>query len=115
MSEAAVIASKGEAEAVAMTKKAEAFKQYNQAAMAGMIVDKLPELVQAAASPLSKIGQMTVLSTGGEGAGTSKITGDVMNVAAQGLTMVKALTGIDLAQALKQDNKPDHEKDGEAN
>ena len=75
-----------------------------------MIVDKLPELVQAAASPLSKIGQMTVLSTGGEGAGTSKITGDVMNVAAQGLTMVKALTGIDLAQALKQDNKPDHKK-----
>jgi flotillin len=88
-----------------MSKKAEAFKQYNDAAMASMIVDKLPELVAAAAAPLSKIGTMTVLSTGGDGTGASKVTGDVLNVAAQSMAMIKGLTGIDIADALKKDRK----------
>lgn len=101
LAEAAVIEAKGQAEANAMTNKAEAYKQYNEAAMASMIVDRLPEMVQAAAGPLSKIGQMTVLSTSGDGTGASKITGDVMNVAAQSLSMIKGLTGIDVAQAIK--------------
>jgi flotillin len=103
LAQASVIAAKGDAEAEAMSKKAEAFKQYNDAAMASMIVEKLPELVQAAAAPLSKIGQMTVLSTSGESVGASKITGDVMNVAAQSLAMVKGLTGIDIGEALRRD------------
>jgi flotillin len=105
MAQASVIAAKGDAEAEAMSKKAEAFKQYNDAAMASMIVDKLPELVQAAASPLTKIGQMTVLSSGGDSVGASKITGDVMNVAAQSLAMVKGLTGIDIGEALRRDRE----------
>lgn len=104
LAEAAIIAAKGQAEAEAMSKKAEAFKLYNDAAMASMIIEKLPDLVNAAASPLSKIGQMTVLSTGGEGGGASRITSDVLSIAAQSLTMVKGLTGIDLAAALKKEN-----------
>lgn len=102
LAEATVTQAKGQAEAEAMTKKAEAFKQYNDAAMASMVVDKLPDLVTAAASPLSKIGQMTVLSTSGDSAGASKVTGDVINIAAQSLAMVKGLTGIDLAEAMKR-------------
>jgi flotillin len=102
LAEATVVAAKGQAEAEAMSKKAEAYKQYNDAAMASMIIDKLPALVEAAAAPLSKIGTMTVLSTGGDTAGASRVTSDVMNVAAQGLTMVKGLTGIDIVQALKR-------------
>jgi flotillin len=103
LAEATIVAAKGQAEAEAMTKKAEAFKLYNDAAMASMIIEKLPALVEAAAAPLSKIGSMTVLSTGSDSsAGASKITNDVLNVAAQSVTMVKGLTGIDLAQALKR-------------
>lgn len=102
IAEAQVIQAKGEAEADAMAKKAEAFKQYNDAAMASMVVDKLPDLVEAAAGPLSKIGSMTVLATGGDSTGPSKITGDVMNVAAQGMTMVKGLTGIDLSNYMRK-------------
>jgi flotillin len=104
MAEANIIAAKGEAEAEAMSKKADAYKLYNDAAMASMIIDRLPDLVNAAASPLSKIGQMTVLTTGGEAGGASKITGDILNVAAQSLTLVKGLTGIDLAANLKREN-----------
>lgn len=102
LSDAAIIAAKGDAEAEAMSKKAEAFKQYNDVAMANMIVEKLPEVVSAAAQPLSRVGQMTVLSTGSDGSGASKITGDVLNVAAQGLTLVKGLTGVDLTERLRE-------------
>jgi flotillin len=85
-----------------MAKKAEAYKQYNEAAVTQMIIDKLPELVQAAASPLAKVGNITLLSTGGDTTGASKISGDVLNVAAQSLTMIKGLTGIDLAESMRR-------------
>lgn len=100
LAQATIIAARGQAEAEAMSKKAEAYKQYNDAAMASMIIEKLPELVQAAASPLSKIGNVTLLSTGGDTSGASKLSNDVINVAAQGLTMVKGLTGIDLVETM---------------
>ena len=101
LSEAQVTAAKGQAEADAMAKKAEAYKQYNDAAIANMIVEKLPELVQAAASPLAKVGNITLLSSGGESIGITKISADVMGVAAQSLTMIKGLTGVDLTESLK--------------
>lgn len=109
MAEAQVIQAKGQAEAEAMLKKAESFKQYNQAAMSQMVIDKLPDLVGAAAAPISKIGQMTVLATGGDGAGASKITSDVISVAAQSLSMIKGLTGFDLTQAVRQDKENGHD------
>ncbi|MCA9804272.1 MAG: flotillin family protein [Cyanobacteria bacterium HKST-UBA02] len=101
LAQATIIAARGQAEAEAMAKKAEAFKQYNDAAMASMVIEKLPELVAAAAQPLSKIGNVTLLSTGGETSGMGKLTTDVLNVAAQGMTMVKGLTGIDLVETMK--------------
>jgi flotillin len=101
LSEAQVIAAKGQAEADAMSKKAEAYKQYNDAAIANMIIDKLPELVAAAASPLSKVGNITLLSTNGD-SGASKISGDVISIAAQSLMMVKSLTGVDLTDTLRR-------------
>ena len=105
LAQATIVAAKGQAEAEAMAKKAEAYKQYNDAAMASMVIEKLPELVQAAAQPLSKIGNVTLLSTGGETSGMGKLTSDVINVAAQGMTMVKGLTGIDLVETMNRSNK----------
>ena len=102
LAEATIVAAKGQAEAEAMSKKAEAYKQYNDAAMASMVIEKLPELVSAAAQPLSKIGNVTLLSTGGETSGMGKLTSDVINVAAQGMTMVKGLTGIDLIETMNR-------------
>lgn len=108
LAEAQVTAAKGQAEAEAMSKKAEAYKQYNDAAVANMIIDKLPDLVAAAASPLSKVGNITLLSTNGEGTGASKISGDVISVAAQSLMMVKSLTGVDLTDTLRKRVGGDH-------
>ncbi|MCB9468915.1 MAG: flotillin family protein [Candidatus Obscuribacterales bacterium] len=109
LTQATIIAARGQAEAEAMAKKAEAYKQYNDAAMASMVIEKLPELVSAAAQPLSKIGNVTLLSTGGETSGMGKLTSDVINVAAQGMTMVKGLTGIDLVETM-QKAKPDNSR-----
>ncbi len=102
LAEADVIAAKGEAEATAMVKKAEAYKLYNEAAIASMIIDRLPEVVAAAASPISRIGNVTVLSTGGDGVGASKMSSEVLNVAAQSMTLIKGLTGFDLSAALQK-------------
>jgi flotillin len=102
LANAAITAAQGQAEADAMSKKAEAFKQYGEAALASMIIERLPSIVGAAATPLSRIGSVTLLSTGeGGGTGASKLTSDVMNVAMQGVTMVKGLTGIDLTNYMK--------------
>lgn len=100
LAEAAVIAAKGDAEAQAMVKKAEAYKLYNEAAIASMIIDRLPEVVSAAAAPLSKIGNVTVLATSGDSIGASRVSNEVLNVAAQSMTLIKGLTGFDLSAAL---------------
>lgn len=102
LAEAAIIAAKGDAEAQAMVKRAEAYKMYNDAAIASMIIEKLPQIVESAAQPLSKIGNVTVLSTGGDGIGGSRLTQEVVNAAAQSLHLVKGLTGIDLAAAFSK-------------
>jgi flotillin len=113
LAQAEIIKAQGQAEADAMQKRAESFKLYNQAAVASMLMQKLPEVVSAAAEPISKIGNLTVLATGGDSAGASKITSEVLNVAAQGLTMVKGLTGYDLSQALKANNQENKEGNSE--
>lgn len=100
LAEAAVIAAKGDAEAQAMAKRAEAYKMYNDAAIASMIIEKLPQIVESASAPLSKIGQVTVLSTGGDSLGAGRLTQEVVNAAAQSMHLVKGLTGIDLQAAL---------------
>ena len=101
LAQAEVIGAQGEAEAEAMYRKAEALRRYNDAALSSMLIDKLPEIVAAAAAPLAKIGQMTVLTSGGETGAASRITQDVLGVAAQSLTMIKGLTGIDLTAKLR--------------
>src|SRR5262252_1183082 len=50
--EAEIIFKKGEAEAKAMNVKAEAYQEYNQAAVVDKLITGLPEVVRALASPL---------------------------------------------------------------
>ncbi len=76
--EAEIIFKKGEAEAKAMNIKAEAYQEYNQAAVVDKLITGMPEVVRALASPLANVDKITIVSTGdGHGAGMSKITGDM--------------------------------------
>src|SRR5271166_5847800 len=62
--EAEIIFKKGDAEARAMNLKAEAYQEYNQAAVVDKLLTGLPEVVKALASPLSNVDKITIVSTG---------------------------------------------------
>jgi len=101
--EADIIFRKGEAEAKAMNVKAEAFQEYNQAAVIDKLFTSLPEIVAALATPLSKVDKITVVSTGnGSSAGVDKITGDITKIAAQVPALFEALSGMDMAQLMSK-------------
>jgi len=99
--EAEIIFKKGEAEAKAMNVKAEAFQEYNQAAVIDKLLTGLPEVVKALASPLANVDKITIVSTGnGETAGLNKITGDLTKMAAQVPALFETLTGMNVGDML---------------
>ncbi len=99
--EAEIIFKKGEAEAKAMNVKAEAYQEYNQAAVIDKLITGLPEMVRALAEPLSKIDKVTIVSTGnGDAAGAYKLTGDITKIAAQVPALFEALSGMQMSDLL---------------
>jgi flotillin len=94
--EADVIALKGAAEAEAMAKKADSWKEYNQAAVTQLILQALPEIAKAISEPLSKTGSITIVNTGNDGAGANKVTQDVATIMAQLPPIIQNLSGLDL-------------------
>jgi flotillin len=102
LAQADVIREQGLSEAQAMEKKAEAWQQYNQAAIIQQLIDSLPEVARAIAAPLAKTDRIVVISSGGDGgAGTSRVTADIANIVAQVPATVEALTGIDLVKTIQ--------------
>ena len=102
--EADSIRAQGLAEAEAMNKKADAWKQYGQAAMIQQLFESLPQVASAVAQPLAKTDSIVVISNGSEsgaGAGASKVTQDVSATIAQLPALVESLTGVDLISTLK--------------
>jgi len=101
IAEAEVLRAKGIAEAQAMEKKAEAWQQYNQAAIVQQLIDGLPQVAAAIAEPLAQTERIVIISSGGDGAGASQITRDIANIIAQVPETVEALTGVDVISAIK--------------
>jgi len=103
--EAEAIQARGLAEAEAMMKKAEAFKQYNDAAVIQMMIERLPEIAKNVAEPISRTEKIVVIDQGGGGngkpAGASKVAGYVTDIIAQLPETVEALTGVNLVDVLK--------------
>ncbi len=99
--EADIIFKKGDAEARAMNVKAEAYQEYNQAAVVDKLITGLPDIVRALASPLQKVDKITIVSTGdGNAAGMNKITGDITKIAAQVPALFEALSGMQMSELL---------------
>ena len=99
--EAEIIFKKGEAEARAMNVKAEAYQEYNQAAVVDKLITGLPEVVRALSEPLSKVDKVTIVSTGnGDAAGAYKLTGDITKIAAQVPALFEALSGMQMSDLL---------------
>jgi flotillin len=101
--EAEIIFKKGDAEARAMNVKAEAFQEYNQAAVVDKLLTGLPEVVRALSEPLSKVDKITIVSTGnGDAAGAYKLTGDITKIAAQVPALFEALSGMQISELLSK-------------
>lgn len=103
LAQAEVIRKQGLAEAEAMEKKAEAWQQYNQAAIIQQLIDALPEVARAISEPLARTDRIVIISSGDSGsAGASRITADIANIVAQVPTTIEALTGLDLVQTIQK-------------
>lgn len=102
MAKVDIIRETGKAEAEAMLKKAEAYKEYNDAAMAQMIIEKLPEIAKAVAEPLSKTEKIVIVDGGNnEGGGATRVSSYVTDIMSRLPETVKATTGIDLIDMLQ--------------
>jgi flotillin len=118
--EAEIIFKKGEAEAKAMNVKAEAFQEYNQAAVVDKLLTNMPEIVRALAAPLANVDKITIVSTGdGASAGMNKITGDITAMAAQIPALFETLSGMKMSELLSKvksiGDKPAQSGDGPKN
>ena len=85
--EAEIIFKKGDAEARAMNVKAEAYQEYNQAAVVDKLLTSLPEVVKAMSAPLANV---------------DKITGDFAKMAAQVPALFETLSGMTMTELLSK-------------
>lgn len=102
--EAEVIKKKMLAEAEGLQMKAEAWKNFNEAAVVNLVVEKMPELAQAFATQLSAIDKINIIDMGNGGNGSGGI-GRVMGTVGGGMTamlaMLKDQFGIDVAKLMQ--------------
>jgi flotillin len=99
--EAEIILKKGQAEAQAMSVKAEAYQEWNQAAVVDKLLTVLPEIVRALSAPLANVDKITIVSTGdGDAAGMHKVTGDLTKIAAQIPALFETLSGMKMSDLL---------------
>ena len=97
--EAYAIAQKGMAEAEAMDKKAEAYKKYNGAAVAEMMIRILPEVAAKVAEPISNIGEVKIYGTSGNG--VAEMAGNIPVLIKQTMDTVSEATGVDMREVIK--------------
>lgn len=103
LAEASVIEAQGLATAEAMRKKADSFKEYNQAAIIELIVRALPDIAGQISAPLAKTEKMVIINGGaGPGGGASKLTGDVTTILSQLPPVLESLTGVKFEKLLEQ-------------
>ena len=101
--EAEAIRLKATAEAEGMEKKAEAYRKYNNMAMAEQLIKILPDIAGKIAEPMAQIDKITIIG-GGSGNGIAGVTDTVPAVMAKLIESMKETTGVDLADILKAES-----------
>lgn len=82
----------GEAEAEAMEKKAQAYKEYEEAATLELLVSRLPDVARAIAEPISNVKEITIIDT----EGANKLTKVTANTVHQVDSVLESFTGASL-------------------
>jgi flotillin len=103
--EAEVIKKKLLAEAEGLQSKAAAWKNFNEAAVLNMVVDKMPELAKAFATQLAGIDKINIIEMGnGHGTGSggvAKVMGTVGGGMTAMLAMLKDQFGVDIQRLME--------------
>lgn len=99
--EAFAIEAKATAEAEQMAKKADAWKDYKEAAMVDMVLQTLPRIAAEVAAPLSNAKKVTMIASGDSPVGAAKLAGEVMDVVSMLPSVVEKLTGVNISKAMK--------------
>ncbi|AUI51116.1 flotillin family protein [Arthrobacter crystallopoietes] len=94
---AAAIRAQGEAEAASTLAKAEAYKQFNDAAVLDRMLDTLPQIAHELAAPYANISELNVISNDGE----SKLSQNISTNLVETLSMLKTMTGVDLTDVAR--------------
>lgn len=101
--EAEVIKLKLEAEAAGMMKKADAWRQYTDAAKLQMLLEALPGALQAVAAPMAEVDRLVIIDSGGDArGGIGRLLDQVPTTAFSFLQRLKEVTGIDLMEMMKK-------------
>ncbi len=86
----------GEAEAKAMAQKADAYKDYEEAATLELLVSRLPEVARAISEPIGKVKDITIIDTNG----ASKLTQLTADTVRQLDSVLESFTGSSLSDMI---------------
>merc|ERR1711915_652276 len=103
--EAFAIEAKAKAEAEQMARKADAWKEYKEAALVDMMMQVLPKVAAEIGGPISQTKKITMVSTGDGPVGASKLTGEVLDIMKSLPDTVKAMTGVDITDKLAKSSR----------
>ena len=94
------IEAKAKAEAEQMAKKADAWNEYDKAALLDMMLKTLPKVAAEVASPLQKANKITMISDANSEIGASKLTQEVLDIMTMVPNTVAKATGVDVASQM---------------
>ncbi|CAG7659311.1 unnamed protein product [Allacma fusca] len=97
--EAFALEAKGRADAEQLARKAEAYKQYKDAAIVELLLDALPKIAAEVAAPLTHTKKMTLVSTGGE-IGAAKLSYEILETVLRMPQLISTVTGVDITKTI---------------
>ena len=83
-----------------MAKKADAWKEYQEAAMVDMMMQIMPKVAAEISGPVSQVKKITMVATGDGPVGAGKMTGEIMDIMNSLPDTVKNMTGVDISQRM---------------
>jgi len=99
--QAYAIEAKAKAEAEQMARKADAWKEYQEAAMVDLVLETLPKVTAEVAAPLAQTKKVTMVSSGKGDVGAAKLTGEVFDIIEKLPLLVQNMTGVDISKSMK--------------
>ena len=84
-----------------MEKRAEAYRKYNGAAMAEMMIKIMPQMAAEIAKPLSQIDKINIYGTGSGESGAAQISGNMPIVMKQVFDTMSEATGVDFTEIMR--------------